>query len=397
MKSLQKLKFILVLLVIGCTPSRIYKTTYESVEKKSKMQTEQVKTATVSPLKETPQLQKEGSVSISAEIVRFSLNTATKSVKRLVASDNVEFDKYEISERPAYTITPENIVFNIRVMNGGKRILKLRDVALMFQVDDDVISLKDEGYEDWVNGLILPGKQKSFEINGPSIKTLPDSCLVGIYLYDIPVSYDQAGTILKKQNFEWFFQYSITQSPQQFRVNYDYSTVPVYKETCTLCKGQGHSYIKCSGCGGTGKVKNKDGNTVKHYRCSGTGSLKNDCRACTAGKIPRRKSPDPAIAERWSGYPILVKSTPPGARVSIANPSTGEYEMVGGTNKKVQWWETSRSGSKKTYPIKIEWNGEVVYVKPYNSSHKVIPSVMVDFTTGKPIVTKGVPDKSPIE
>ena len=344
---------------------------------------------TVVPAPQTQQIQKKGDVTVNVEVTRFNANRIVQTTERVAPSDNKEFDNYEVENTPAYTVSPDRMLFNVRVKNDQARILKLADVAIVFVVDGVSVTIEGGDFKEWVTGLIIPGTEKDYSIKGPKTASLPKSSVVGMYIYDMPVKYDAAGNVTKKDNYEWYFMYSVNQESVEEKITYTYRKEPVYKEVCSQCSGVGHFIVTCKTCAGKGKVLNNKSEVVTCYKCAGNGKVKDDCGNCTDGKIPHRKSGDPSIDERWYGYDITVTTIPAGADLYVMNPDTKEYFRAGTSPAKVRWWEVSSKKPADKYPIRITQGGKTIEVSA-RANGKVIPKVVVDFSSGSAcLVVKG--------
>ena len=44
-------------------------------------------------------------------------------------------------------------------------------------------------------------------VYGPSFQDIPEKTTLGIFLYDVVIKIDNAGNIVEKQNFEWYYNY----------------------------------------------------------------------------------------------------------------------------------------------------------------------------------------------
>ena len=338
---------------------------------------------------ETKQLVIKGSITVSLEIQNFEADRQDTRTEKICPSDNPEFDKYEVKNEPSYEISPNQVHFKMRIKNNGSRILKLREVALVFQVDGHQVSPDNEYTTKWLENMVIPGSEEDYDIPGPALSTLKGNSTVGVFLYDVPTSYDNAGTVLKKENFEWYFYQKERSETKSDVIAYTYRTEPVYKEVCSQCNGVGYfvSTKTCTTCGGKGYTTNTKGESYKCFTCGGSGKItvKTDCPNCVGGKIVHRKSPDPAIAQQWTGWYVDVLTTPAGAHISTYNSSSQSYQVIGSSPLKIEW--VNPVGQQ--YPILIENGSTTVKVFPYTKSNKQSPKVNVDFTVGSPNVKTG--------
>ena len=381
--------FPILIFICSCTPVQITKTVYASIEKQSQERTVSYELPKVTPAPETSQMQSKGDITISKEVRPFELAKMVRTNEKTVPSDNPEFDNFEIESTPYFTIGPDRVEFKLRVKNGQSRILKLRDVAIVFLVDGVQSNVDADDFNDWMQGMIIPGSEKSFVLPGPALSSLPDSCVLGMFLYDMPVKYDKAGNVTKKDNYEWYFYFTKKSESKTTTVTYTYDKRPVHKESCNHCNANGHLLVRCERCSGSGKVKKRDGTIIKHYSCNGTGKVKKDCEYCVGGTISHRKSSDPQIAEKWVGYKLRVETIPPGAQILVFEPEQEKKVKVGISNMEVDWWVAStKMASGKGWPITVISNGVRCSVMG-DDGKKAIPKVLVDFSFDPPKVIKG--------
>jgi len=377
------------LFIASSSVQPITRTQYASTTKKSDSMQLTYQIPYFEMANETKQLVTKGSITVSMEIQNFETNRLNKQTEKIAPSDNAEFDKYEVRNEPYYDTSPNQVHFRMRIKNNSTRILKLREVALVFQVDGHQVSLNNEYTTKWLENMVIPSSEEDYDIPGPLLSTLKGNSTVGVFLYDVPISYDNAGNVLKKENFEWYFYQKERSETKKEVITYTYRTEPVYKEVCSQCNGVGYfvSTKTCTTCGGKGYTTDSKGKSYKCFTCGGGGkiSVKTDCSNCTEGKIAHRKSSNPTIDQQWTGWYVSVVTTPAGARVSTYNSVSQTYEVVGNSPLKIAW--VNPRGTQ--YPILIESGSASIKVMPYTKSNKQSPKVQVDFTSGSPIAKIG--------
>jgi len=165
---------------------------------------------TLTPAENTSQdLEKHG---IRISLLPYTFSATRKfrrQYKRLptlfVVNDQYSFERKEV---PYYEVTPEQVKFKVKVYNNLGHVLRLAGTVISFQVAGKMVALDKSGYEDFLNGIILPRQEMEYEIVGPSINSLPDSCTIALLLYDIVTKTDAAGNPTERTNFEWYYSYS---------------------------------------------------------------------------------------------------------------------------------------------------------------------------------------------
>lgn len=347
----------------------------------------------IKPTAKTQQMQVKGGVTISAEIVPFA---ATRYVKtdRTIGYADVDkpgYDVYEITNTPFYTVMPEDIQFKIRIRNNEAVPLKLSEVGFALIIDGTQWSFPTGYLDDWNKGLILTGFEKEYTVKGPQLKGLVNAQVVYLFLNGVPTSYNEAGNVTKKSNFEWYFECKSQEIKKSEQRTFTYETSPILREKCSSCSGIGYfeKIVSCYTCSGKGSYVYQ-GKTVQCYSCYGKGIVKKTeyCQNCKGkGEIsyPKSKSAPVTSSISWDGWRVNVATNPPGAKVSVVNTKTGQYESKGMSNIDLNWY----SSNEKSFPILIEYQSRTVKVLPYDENGKPSSRVNVDFLGGTPNVIKG--------
>ena len=383
-----------VLFVATVTEKTIVEQTYRKTQKEPEAVKVSYTLPTIKPTGKTTQSQTKGGVTISAEIVPFRADKKVRQTRDVTYADpnKVGFDMYEISQVPSYVVTPNEIQFNIRIRNNEQVPLKLSEIGFALIIDGVQWSFPSGYLDDWNKGLILTGFEKEYQIKGPQLEGLNNAQVVYIFLNGVPTSYNKAGSITQKSNFEWYFECATETVQKDAVIRYAYEAKPIHKERCQACSGKGHfeKTVSCKYCDGKGKYVNKEGKVRTCYNCGGDGKLiqKDHCYTC-AGKgeksFPKSQAAPVASRTTWTGWEVEVKTNPPGAEIKVVDTKTGEYYSAGSSNKQVDWYT---SGSKP-YPIIVEYMDQSVKVMPYTAKGSKIPRVIVDFTGAAPVVERG--------
>lgn len=353
----------------------------------------------IKPTGKTIQSQTKGGVVITAEVIPFKAVRTVKKGNQEVAYKDVNkpgFDIFETPNTPEYQITPENISFKIRIRNNEQVPLKLSDIGFAIIIDGTQWSFPTGYLDDWNKGMVLTGFEKEYIVRGPQLAGLYSAQVVYILLNGVPTSYDEAGSVTKKNNFEWYFECKSDVVQKDEQKTYTYQPKLIRTDQCAKCRGTGTDpqIYKCDYCKGVGSYVNSyDRKTYKCSTCGGTGRRQFKCPDCSGlGTISYPLSTTPPIDTQvdWLGTTVNITTIPSNAQVSIVNSKTGEYSMVGFSNIEVKPWIKASSGSKTNlYPIIIDYQGKKVKVSPYNEKGKIISKIEVDFTGKTPIITKG--------
>lgn len=344
----------------------------------------------------TKQTQKIGGVTITCEAVPFMINKLDKTTDNYLYRDPARpnLDVKRVTHRPEYSFNPNEIQLKVTINNNQGRVLKLRDCAVVMIIDNLQYSLPQDVVETWEGSNVISGFSTSLILSGPQIQTLTRPKSIEVFINDVPTSFDQAGNVLRRDNFTWLFTCRLEPKTANEKITYTYVDEPVRVERCNVCEAVGYIETKqtCTKCGGDGTfIGAIDKQTYKCDRCNASGkeTVKNTCSTCSGdGKIDYPKSSLPPVTSQteWTGFKVDVATTPPGATVSVFDRKTKKYVDVGTTPKSDIVWLNTQS---KVNPIIVTYNGISVKVLPYSSSNKALSRISVDFSTGEGVVKAG--------
>lgn len=378
---------VFMLLVVDCGVSKntIVQRSYMDTKKKPEEVQIPIEVPVIELIKGTTQLQKKGGVTVTCEIIPFEYKRIEKQVETVADLDptNPAYDVFEIMTTPEYHLTPGEFQFNIKIRNNQDRVLKLVEVPIILIVDGIQTSIEDKELIEWKGTLIVKGFEKEFLVKGPKINALKDAKSVYIGVHDVPISYDPAGNVKKKENFEWTFSIRKENSTKNDRITYGYDSRPIYKEQCKACGGSGDfiESTSCYQCKGSGTSKNKEGKIVKCSSCGGTGKInvRKSCGTCYGKGIlefPKSQMPPVTREVVWTGWNVRVETIPAGANIKIVDTKTSDYKNSGRSNLDVNWYQCSG----KECPIIIEMKDKALKVLPFNKEGTEIGKILVDFS-----------------
>jgi hypothetical protein len=344
----------------------------------------------------TKQTQKQGGVTITCEAVPISINKIDKSSEVYLYRDpaRANMDIKKVAHKPEYSLNPNEIQLKVTINNNQGRVLKLRDCAIVMIVDNLQYSLPQDVVTIWEGSNVISGFSTSLILKGPQLQTLTRPKSIEVFINDVPTLFDQAGNVLRRDNFTWLFTCRLEPKTVEDKITYTYEETPIRIERCNVCQAVGYIESKqvCTKCGGDGKfIGAIDKKEYKCDRCEATGkeTVKTTCTTCSGdGKIdyPKSKLPPITSTVEWTGFKVDVISTPPGATVSVFDRKTKKYIDVGTTPKIDIVWLNTQS---KVNPIIIKYNNETVKVLPYTESNKAVTRISVDFSTGTGVVKTG--------
>lgn len=173
------------------------------------------------PLPETRETQERGGVAISVAPVAYRLVRDTVElgeeiedgfgdrlsfIRQMPSSESIENWRLMLVERtPRTHVEPAHLRFLVTVNNQMPRVFRGAGAVVQFNVGGRLQGVEQEGYADFLNAIVPPRSQQQLEVYGPELSILPDSTVVGLFLYDVVTRIDNAGDVTERQNFEWYF------------------------------------------------------------------------------------------------------------------------------------------------------------------------------------------------
>lgn len=172
------------------------------------------KVPNIEPLKETSLNQEKGGIMISIApqrytyIKKFSIEDTPLPgpLGGLIVTPGTKY--FERREIPYAVVEPTILRFIVTIHNRLDRVFRGAGSVISFNVDGKVIAVDETGYRDFLNVIVPPLGQTQVRITGPSISSLPDKCVIGVFIYDVITEVDAAGNPKKKSNYEWYFNFS---------------------------------------------------------------------------------------------------------------------------------------------------------------------------------------------
>ncbi len=347
----------------------------------------------ITPTAQTTQTQKKGGVTVTCEIVPFNISVKDKAEREVYYADPTQpgYDVFQTKHTPVAEFYPEHFKLNIKIKNNQERILKVRETALLMQIDGITYNVPEESLKDWYAGMIIKDGVFNYEISGPEFNSLINAKLVYLFINDVPTVMDEGGNIKKRENFEWFFVCKKQTVEKQEQITYSYETSLIESKRCDKCTGTGvdpQAYT-CKTCGGSGKTKNIfDGKYYTCFNCTGSGIVHykcSDCKGAGTLSFPKSRLPKTVSSITWTDRPINVTTSPAGAVVKVVDTKTKEYISAGTSNCTVNWYTSNTT----SYPIIIEYQGKTVKVLPFDDKGKELSKIVVNFLGAEPSVTKG--------
>jgi hypothetical protein len=163
-------------------------------------------------LPQSTAVQERGGVSISVTPTPFTraravqyVNVQTQPFLAVVARDT-RF--YRRTETPLAVVSPDNLSFKIGITNQLPRVFRGAGAVVSLSVNNRTAALTHEASQDFLNSAIPPRGQAEFTIPGPTVAALPDSGVIGLFIYDVVVAVDAAGNPTRRENFEWNYALS---------------------------------------------------------------------------------------------------------------------------------------------------------------------------------------------
>lgn len=186
----------------------------------------------ITPLADTKELQTKGGINISLAPNTFSCSDAVKVTRRELSSNIFNFEEQmplmrlinqnggtrrgnqpenymlvETTSTPAYAVNPDKVAFRIKINNQMPRVFRGAGTVVLYNFGGKNTSVSSQDYAELANVIVPPRTETELTIYGPSFQGIPENTTLGIFLYDVVTQTDNAGNIIEKQNFEWYYNY----------------------------------------------------------------------------------------------------------------------------------------------------------------------------------------------
>ncbi len=181
----------------------------------------------LAPLAETEQTQTKGGLRITLLPETFSakevISTQVRPVRPptflgMAVRPSPTSVYVERTEVPRLDITPPRLVLRIQLSNQMSRVFRGSGIAVQFNVAGKTVAVGSSNYGDLINIVIPPRGQQEITIFGPEILSIPAPSTIGIFFFDVVTNIDQAGNVIDKQNFEWYFSYQTQRVEKEMTV-----------------------------------------------------------------------------------------------------------------------------------------------------------------------------------
>lgn len=176
---------------------------------------------TITALPETKESQEKGGLEIAVvptlyKSVRKNKETFTQieqpfGVALLAGDANAQQNKVYVEKivSPYLETQPARLQFRVRVNNKLARVFRGQGSVVQFNVGGKLIPFNNIDYKEFLNGIVPPRNETEFTIYGPSLDLIAPQGTIGIFLYDVVTATDTAGNVTEKQNYEWYFNYTM--------------------------------------------------------------------------------------------------------------------------------------------------------------------------------------------
>jgi hypothetical protein len=177
-----------------------------------------VNVPTITPQPETKYSQEKGGLEISVAPVDYAvavkdhvtMQPTTPPMMTVIVGgsrDSVYVDRttYQTAD-----VQPARLRFLVKINNKMPRVFYGRGTIVQFNAGGRLLAVDQSGYNMFLGAIVPPRQEQQIEIEGPLLSSLPGpKGIVGIFLYDVVTNQDNAGTVIEKQNYTWYFDYQM--------------------------------------------------------------------------------------------------------------------------------------------------------------------------------------------
>ena len=169
----------------------------------------------ITPQAETKESQEKGGVEISIAPASYAMAVKQHVTLRQIPPPMVSLTTQrgiyvERTTDSVAEVSPDTLRFVLKVNNKMPRVFHGAGTIVQFNVGGRLQAVDQSGYGNFLGAIIPPRQELQIEIVGPRLSTLPsDHGTIGVFLYDVVTDQNAAGVVTEKQNFEWYFDYTM--------------------------------------------------------------------------------------------------------------------------------------------------------------------------------------------
>ncbi len=376
--------FSLTAMIIACSPTGIPVKEYENHEKQDGTTALSYSLPLLNATSGTVLMQKQGGVTVTASVENFQTKVSYQSDTTVFECDNNYQDKFQVKTTPSVSVSPQRVDFKIKVTNDMERILKIKEAMFEIIYDGVGYSIPDSVLDDYQSINIAPGHDHEIIIKGPSTLKLKNESTISFLIYDMPIKMNKASIIEERGNYEWNFIYSKHEVSKDYDVGYTYYYKEINTIACSKCGGDGkiNNEVTCAYCLGTTKVGG-----APCTLCGADGKTDVDCYECgERGIVDVPLSPRAPSTIYYSWF-FKLQTIPAGAKVRVYNIYSKQYVVAPpDASGFFEWTKTSSVNPK---PVLIIENNDTLKLLPIKSTGKASGKVIIDYSSGTPIVKNG--------
>lgn len=169
---------------------------------------------------EAKESQSKGGIEISVAPVAYQMTQKEKKTRRQVSAPlfgTLDLDErlrpyakfFEETTTIGPEVTPTRIAYLVKINNTLSRVFRGAGTVVQFNAGGKLVAVDQAGYAELAQAIIPPRGELQVTVYGPLLSQVADKATLGLFLYDVVTATDAAGNITQKQNYEWFFEYSV--------------------------------------------------------------------------------------------------------------------------------------------------------------------------------------------
>lgn len=166
---------------------------------------------------ETKESQEKGGLEISIAPVNYQKMLGSKTTRVPVAAEPFGADlnmpqgasPYEETTEPQLEPKPNRLAYLLKINNKLNRVFRGAGTVVQFNDGTKLVAVDQAGYQQFTGAIVPPRSEKQVIVYGPPLDQVADKTTVGLFLYDVVTAVNEAGTVIEKQNYEWYFDFSV--------------------------------------------------------------------------------------------------------------------------------------------------------------------------------------------
>lgn len=141
--------------------------------------------------------------------IRYEEYDASVAERLMYSGDDSQYAYVNQITESSATPEPDRLKFTVSINNQMPRVFHGGGTVVQFKIGGKLLAVDQAGYSELQNAIIPPRNEQQVVIYGPPLTDIPESGVLGVFFYDVVTDQNDAGVVTKKDNYQWYFDYTM--------------------------------------------------------------------------------------------------------------------------------------------------------------------------------------------